>query len=65
MNDFVNLVQKTGKPKGFGFLAYEDQRSTVLAVDNFNGTKVCSRCEAICSLLLVLLSECTTAVSCC
>lgn len=30
----VNLVrdQATGKPKGFAFLAYEDQRSTVLAV---------------------------------
>ena len=27
----------TGKPKGFAFIAYEDQRSTVLAVDNFNG----------------------------
>ena len=27
----------TGKTKGFGFLAYKDQRSTVLAVDNFNG----------------------------
>jgi RNA recognition motif-containing protein len=30
----VNLVrdQTTGKSKGFAFLAYEDQRSTVLAV---------------------------------
>lgn len=30
----VNLVrdQATGKPRGFAFLAYEDQRSTVLAV---------------------------------
>ena len=38
----LNLVrdQKTGKFKGFGFLCYEDQRSTVLAVDNFNGMKV-------------------------
>jgi RNA-binding motif protein, X-linked 2 len=27
----------TGKSKGFAFLAYEDQLSTVLAVDNFNG----------------------------
>jgi RNA recognition motif-containing protein len=33
--------QKTGKPRGFCFLAYEDQRSTILAVDNFNGAKVC------------------------
>ena len=38
----INLVRdkKTGKPKGFCFLAYENQRSTVLAVDNFNGIKV-------------------------
>ena len=30
----------TGKPKGFAFIAYEDQRSTVLAVDNLNGFEV-------------------------
>jgi RNA-binding motif protein, X-linked 2 len=30
----------TGKPRGFAFLMYEDQRSTVLAVDNLNGAKV-------------------------
>ena len=35
--------QKTGKPKGFAFIAYEDQRSTVLAVDNFNGAKLLGR----------------------
>lgn len=32
--------QQAGKPgdrRGFGFLLYEDQRSTVLAVDNLNG----------------------------
>lgn len=34
------LPKETGKSKGFCFLAYEDQRSTVLAVDNFNGAKV-------------------------
>lgn len=34
---------KTGKSKGFAFLAYEDQRSTVLAVDNLNGAEVCGR----------------------
>lgn len=34
---------KTGKSKGFGFLAYEDQRSTVLAVDNLNGAKILGR----------------------
>jgi RNA-binding motif X-linked protein 2 len=38
----INLVRnkKTGKSKGFCFLCYEDQRSTILAVDNFNGIKV-------------------------
>ena len=35
--------QDTGKSKGFGFLCYEDQRSTILAVDNFNGLKLCKR----------------------
>ena len=38
----LHLVREkdTGKSKGFAFLKYEDQRSTVLAVDNFNGIKV-------------------------
>lgn len=38
----INLVRdkKTGKSKGFAFLCYEDQRSTILAVDNFNGIRV-------------------------
>lgn len=38
----INLVRDkdTGKSKGFCFICYEDQRSTVLAVDNFNGIKV-------------------------
>ncbi|RMZ53461.1 hypothetical protein APUTEX25_003283, partial [Auxenochlorella protothecoides] len=31
------------KPKGFAFLAYEDQRSTVVAVDNLSGAKVSGR----------------------
>jgi RNA recognition motif-containing protein len=35
--------KETGKIKGFGFLMYEDQRSTVLAVDNLNGAKVLER----------------------
>ena len=41
----VNLPRdkETGKPKGFAFIAYEDQRSTVLAVDNFNGAKLLGR----------------------
>lgn len=33
----------TGKPRGFAFIGYEDQRSTVLAVDNFNGAKLLGR----------------------
>ena len=32
--------KETGKTKGFAFAAYQDQRSTVLAVDNFNKTKI-------------------------
>jgi RNA-binding motif X-linked protein 2 len=38
----INLKRddKTGKSKGFAFVAYEDQRSTVLAVDNLNGITV-------------------------
>lgn len=38
----VNLIRDhtTGKSRGFGFLCYMDQRSTVLAVDNLNGVKV-------------------------
>lgn len=41
----VNLPRdkQTGKTRGFGFLMYEDQRSTVLAVDNLNGAKVLGR----------------------
>ncbi|KAI9311141.1 hypothetical protein BDR26DRAFT_888632 [Obelidium mucronatum] len=33
----------TGKARGFCFLAFEDQRSTVLAVDNFNGAPLAGR----------------------
>ena len=38
----INLIrdQKTGKSKGFGFICYEDQLSTILAVDNLNGMKL-------------------------
>uniref|UniRef100_A0A3Q1GKZ6 RNA-binding motif protein, X-linked 2 n=1 Tax=Acanthochromis polyacanthus TaxID=80966 RepID=A0A3Q1GKZ6_9TELE len=41
----INLVRdkKTGKSKGFCFVCYEDQRSTILAVDNFNGIKIKGR----------------------
>uniref|UniRef100_A0A8C1V9Y2 RNA binding motif protein X-linked 2 n=1 Tax=Cyprinus carpio TaxID=7962 RepID=A0A8C1V9Y2_CYPCA len=37
------IYKKTGKSKGFCFLCYEDQRSTILAVDNFNGIKIKGR----------------------
>ena len=32
-----------GKSRGFAFVAYEDQRSTVLVVDNLSGGKVAGR----------------------
>ena len=35
--------RETGRPRGFGFLAYADQRSTVLAVDNLHGARVAGR----------------------
>lgn len=41
----INLVRDlaTGKSKGFAFICYEDQRSTILAVDNLNGMKLIGR----------------------
>ncbi|PVV00570.1 hypothetical protein BB560_005046 [Smittium megazygosporum] len=33
----------SGKSKGFAFIQYEDQRSTILSVDNLNGAKVLGR----------------------
>ncbi|KAL8026629.1 hypothetical protein ABFX02_14G041100 [Erythranthe guttata] len=41
----VNLIRDkgTGKSKGFAFVAYEDQRSTILAVDNLNGAQILGR----------------------
>jgi len=40
-----NLIRDkvTGKPKGFCFLAYEDQKSTILSIDNMCGAKVLGR----------------------
>ena len=41
----IQLVRdgETGKKRGFGFLKYEDWRSTVLAVENFNGVELLGR----------------------
>merc|ERR1712087_588227 len=41
----VNLIRDkaTGKSKGFGFICYEDQRSTILAVDNMNGFQLLNK----------------------
>jgi RNA-binding motif X-linked protein 2 len=41
----VHLVRddETGESRGFAFLAYLDQRSTILAVDNMNGSKLMGR----------------------
>nr|CAI5831319.1 unnamed protein product [Callosobruchus analis] len=41
----INLIRAkdTGKSKGYCFLCYEDQRSTILAVDNLNGIKILNR----------------------
>ena len=33
----------TGKSKGYGWVSYADWRSTVLAVDNFNGVELLGR----------------------
>jgi RNA-binding motif X-linked protein 2 len=42
---FLKLARdkETGKSKGFGWLKYEDQRSTDLAVDNLGGTEIGGR----------------------
>jgi len=41
----INLARDktTNKSKGFAFIKYEDTRSTILAVDNFNGMKLLGR----------------------
>eukprot|EP01133_Synstelium_polycarpum_P015087 gene15087-17861_t len=43
--DEVNMVRnkETGKSNGYAFVKYEDQRSTVLAVDNLTGSKILGR----------------------
>ncbi|KAI9090902.1 hypothetical protein K1719_028387 [Acacia pycnantha] len=59
----VNLVRDkdTGKSKGFAFLAYEDQRSTNLAVDNLNGAQILGRVIRVDHLSR---GECTRGASC-
>lgn len=41
----INLARdkQTGKSKGFAFVCFEDQRSTVLSVDNMNGFSLLKR----------------------
>ncbi|KAL5284638.1 RBMX2 family protein [Megaselia abdita] len=41
----INLIRDkaSGKSKGFCFICFEDQRSTVLTVDNLNGIKILGR----------------------
>jgi RNA-binding motif X-linked protein 2 len=41
----INLIRdkETNKSMGFAFLKYENQKSTILAVDNFNGISVLGR----------------------
>lgn len=41
----IHLVRdkKTGSFKGYGFIGYENQKSTILAVDNFNGYELLGR----------------------
>jgi RNA recognition motif-containing protein len=43
----------TGKVRGFGFVMYEDQRSTVMAVDNMNGAEVVGRTLKVCLYTLI------------
>jgi RNA-binding motif protein, X-linked 2 len=43
----VRREKKTGKSRGFAFLAYEDQRSTDVAVDNLNGFVINGRTIAV------------------
>ncbi|KAJ3251567.1 RNA-binding motif protein, X-linked 2 [Boothiomyces macroporosus] len=40
--DLIRDIE-TGKSKGFCFIGYENQKSTVLAVDNLNGIKILDR----------------------
>lgn len=35
--------KETGDSRGFAYLKYEDQRSTILAIDNLNGSQIAGR----------------------
>lgn len=41
----INLVRdnESGKSRGFAFLKYHDPRSSILAIDNFNGVEIAGR----------------------
>jgi RNA-binding motif X-linked protein 2 len=54
----VNLPRDktTGKTRGFGFVMYENQKSTVLAVDNMNGAEVVGRIVRVSYLETIWLS---------
>ena len=43
--DDIDLIREkeTGKSKGYAFLMYRNQLSTVLAIDNFNGIVLLGR----------------------
>ena len=56
--------QDTGKPRGFAFLAYEDQRSTVLAVDNLNGCRVSTPSTFKCKSVFPCIAERWAPVAC-
>ena len=61
----INLVRdkKTGKPKGFCFLCYENQKSTVLAVDNLNGIKV-SICQKLVTFICFVTDDTEPGMFC-
>ena len=39
----ISRDENTGESQGYAYLKYEDQRSTILAVDNLNGYKIGER----------------------
>ena len=46
---------ETGASKCFAFVAYEDQRSTVLAVDNFAGVKLLGKTLKVATVLISII----------